>query len=358
MREAGEPVIDFSIGDPREPTPAFIPETLRAALPEVSQYPTVHGLADLRDAVAGYVVRRFGVAVDPATQILPSSGSKEVVFTTPLAFIDRGDGDAVGYGTPGYPIYERGARFAGAEAIGIRLEGDFVLRAEDIAPDAWKRLRMLWICSPHNPTGSVTDLDDLGDLVDACRRHDVLLCADECYTDLYEGEPPPSVLQVAGEGSTGILSLLSLSKRSGMTGYRSGAVVGDPGAIASLRQFRASVGVAPAEFVQSAAAAAWADDDHVAERRRVFAEKRAVLRRAFDALGHATVASEAGIYIWVLVGDDVKAAAALLEGGVVVSPGRAFGPGGEGFLRLALVPTVEECERAVEVLQACLRSVN
>ncbi len=358
MRDAGEPVIDFSIGDPLEPTPAFIPEALREAIPEVSQYPTVPGLPGLRRAVADYVQRRFGVDVDPGTQILPTSGSKEAVFTSPLAFVDRDAGDAVLFGTPGYPIYERGALFAGAEAIGIELTDDFVLRAADISADRWQRARMLWICSPHNPTGSVTGVDDLADLVDACRRHDVLLCADECYSDLYEDEAPPSVLQIAGPGAAGVVSLLSLSKRSGMTGYRSGAIVGDPEAIAVLRQFRASVGVAPAEFVQAAGAAAWADDAHTEQRRKIFAAKRRVLRRAFEELGYEVIGSRAGIYVWVRVGDDVAAAAALLAGGVVVSPGRVFGAGGEGYLRLALVPTVEECERAVEVLQACLRSVS
>ena len=156
MREAGERVIDFSIGDPREPTPPFIPEALKAAVPAVSQYPTVAGIAELRSAFAGYLSRRFGVAVDPDTQVIPTSGSKEAIFTTPFAFVDAAGGDAAGFGTPGYPVYERGTRFAGAEALGIRLTGDFVLRASDVPDDAWERLRILWICSPHNPTGSVT----------------------------------------------------------------------------------------------------------------------------------------------------------------------------------------------------------
>jgi acetylornithine aminotransferase len=359
MAAAGMPVIDFSIGDPREPTPPFIPAALKAAVPEVSQYPTVSGLGELRRAVASYAGRRFGVMVDPDTQVLPTSGSKEAVFTSPLAFIDRDAGDAVVYGTPGYPVYERGAAFAGAAAVGIRLGGDFVLRAGDIPSEVWGRTRMVWVCSPHNPAGVTTGRDDLADLVSACREHDALLCADECYADLYEGAAaPPSALEVAGKDARNVLSFLSCSKRSGMTGYRSGAIVGDAEAIAALRQLRASVGVASAEFVQAAAVQAWSDDAHAAERREIFARKRAVLRGAFADLGFEVVGSEAGIYLWVRVGDDAAAAATLLEGGVVASPGRAFGPGGEGHLRFALVPTVEECERAVEVLQRCLRSAN
>ena len=354
MRAAGRPVVDFSIGDPREPTPEFIKQALRDAVPDVSQYPTVPGLAEVREAVAGYVARRFGVEVDPATQILPTSGSKEAIFSTPLAFVDRDAGDAVVFGTPGYPVYERGALFAGAEAAGVRLHGDFVLRPGDIPEDLWRRARLVWTCSPHNPTGAVASADDTAELLEACRANDVLLLADECYADLYEDAPPPSALQVAGAGAPGVLSYLSLSKRSGMTGYRSGAIVGDPGAIAALRTLRGSVGVASQEFVQAAAVAAWGDHAHAAERREIFARKRAVLRPAFEEMGYEVVGSRAGIYLWVRVGDDAATARRLLEHGVVVSPGSAFGPGGEGFLRLALVPTVNDCEQAVEVVRRCL----
>ena len=358
MREAGERVIDFSIGDPREPTPGFIPAALKAAVPEVSQYPTVAGIADLREAFAGYLQRRFGVETDPDTQMIPTSGSKEAIFTTPFALVDAEGGDAVGFGTPGYPVYERGTRFAGAAALGIRLTGDFVLRAGDVPAGAWDRLRILWICTPHNPTGSVTGIDDLTDLVAACRERGVLLASDECYADLYEGEPPPSVLQASGPGFEGTLAYFSLSKRSGMTGYRSGMIVGDAGAIAALKQLRASVGVAPAEYVQAAAVAAWGDDEHARERREVFAAKRAVLRGPFEAAGFEVVGSGAGLYLWVDIGgDEMAAAKRLLEDGVVASPGSAFGSGGEGFLRFALVPTLEECGEAAEVLRTCLTEI-
>jgi succinyldiaminopimelate transaminase len=356
MRAAGQPLIDFSIGDPIEPTPDFIREAMRAAVPEVSQYPTVAGLPELRRAIADYLARRLGVTVDPASQVLPTSGSKEAIFSTPLAFIERGSPQAVVWATPGYPVYERGARFGGAEGIAARLEGDFVLRPEQIPEEAWRRARLLWVNYPHNPTGSVVSDGHLRALVERAREAGVLLLSDECYLDVYEGEPPPSVLQVAGPSSEGVLTYLSLSKRSGMTGYRSGAIVGDARAIAALRTLRSSVGVGSPEFIQAAAVAAWSDDAHVAERRAVFSAKRAVLRKAFEAMGFEVVGSQAGIYLWVQVGDDTATTARLLEAGVVVSPGRMFGPGGEGYLRLALVPRLEECEAAVEVLRACLES--
>ena len=354
MRARGEFVVDFSIGDPREPTPPFIREALRGAVPVVSQYPTVPGLRELRQAVAGYVGRRFGVEVDPDTQVLPTSGSKEAVFSTPLALITAGAGQAMVFGTPGYPVYERGARFAGADAVAIRLGGDFVLRAGDIPADVWRRAAGVWTCSPHNPTGAVTGAAELAELLEACREHDALLLADECYCDLYEDEAPSSALQVAGPGFADVVCYFSCSKRSGMTGYRSGAMVGDARAIAALRELRGSVGVASPDFVQTAAVSAWSDDAHAVQRRALFAAKRATLRRAFDDLGYEVVGSRAGIYLWVVVGDDLEVTKRLLDNGVVVSPGRIFGAGGEGHIRLALVPTMEEIEQAVEVLKACL----
>ena len=320
----------------------------------VSQYPTVAGLPELRKAVAAYVKRRFGVEVNPNTEVLPTAGSKEATFTTPLALITPGSGQAIVFGTPGYPVYERGARFAGADAVAIPLTGDFVLRAGDIPPEVWRRAAAVWICSPHNPTGSITGSADLADLIAACREHDALLLADECYCDLYEDEVPPSALEIAGPGYRNVVSYLSCSKRSGMTGYRSGAMVGDAGAIAALRDLRSSVGVASPEFVQAAAVAAWSDDAHAVERRGIFAAKRAVLRRFFEDLGYEVVGSRAGIYLWVAVDDDMATAERLLEHGVVVSPGRIFGSGGEGFIRFALVPTLEETKQAVEVLAKCL----
>lgn len=355
----GVNVIDFSIGDPREPTPPFIPAALRAAVPEVSQYPLTGGRVELRESIAAYLARRFGVEVDPATQVMPTSGSKEAVFSSPLAFIDRNAGQSVVYGTPGYPIYERGALFAGAAIDPITMRGDFVLRAEDVNEEQWQRARMLWICTPHNPTGAVTSDEDLSRLVERARDSDTLLMSDECYADVYEegAHPggPASVLQHAGPGAKGVLAFFSCSKRSGMTGYRSGAMVGDAEAIAALKRLRTATGTASPDFVQMAAAAAWGDDAHAAERRAIFAKKRDTLRPAFESLGMDVVASTAGLYMWVAVGDDMAVTDRLLEAGIVVSPGRFFGAGGEGFLRLALVPTVAQCEQAVGAIEEALR---
>jgi acetylornithine aminotransferase len=357
-RAAGLPVIDFTVGDPIEPTPPFIPDALRAAVPAVSQYPLTAGLPELKKTFVDYLARRFGVAVDPESQVLITSGSKEAIFTAPLAFVNRGGGDVVVYGSPSYPVYEWGARFAGAEVHEIRMSGDFVLRAGDIPGEVWSRSALVWTCSPHNPTGAVTTADELSGLLGRAREHGAILMSDECYVDLYEPqvhpEGPASALQVAGGGFTGMLAFYSCSKRSGMTGYRSGAIVGDAEAIAALRRLRAATGTASPHFVQAAAVAAWADDAHARERRSIFSAKRRVLREAFERSGYRPVASNAGLYLWIEVDDDIEAARRLLDGGVVVSPGRFFGSGGAGHLRLALVPTLGECEAAVEVIEECL----
>lgn len=354
LRDRGEDLIDFSIGDPREPTPPAVREALIEAVPIVSQYPTTRGLADLRAAIAGYVHRRTGSVIDADTQVLPTSGSKEAIFSTALAFVDRTRRPLVAFPTPGYPIYERGAALAGAEPYPIELDGDFVLRSEQLDEAEWRRAALVWTCHPHNPSGAVTPAPDLQRLVEQSRASETWLCVDECYLDLYEGDPVESVLGMAGNDLTGVLSFLSLSKRSGMTGYRSGAIVGDAEAIRMLTALRTSTGSAPPEFTQAAATVAWSDDTHVAERRDVFARKRSIVRSAFADAGYEVVGSRAGIYVWVRVDDDLDATARLLESGVVVAPGRAFGAGGEGYLRLALVPKVEECRSAAERVIACL----
>lgn len=352
LRESGGLLADFSIGDLREPTPPVVPQALREAVPAVSRYPTVAGLPELRSAIAAYVRRRFAVEVDPDSEVLPVSGAKEAIFSTPLAFINREEGQAAVWSTPGYPVYERGALFAGAESVPVAVRDDFAFRASDVPDPVWGRARMLWLCTPHNPAGSVIPLDELIRFRERAAASDVLICSDECYADVYEAEPPPSLLQAGG--TAGVLVYFSLSKRSGMTGYRSGAVVGDPAAIAALKLLRSGTGTASPEFVQAAAAVAWGDDGHAARVREVIRERRAVLRRGLAGPGLDAAGSEAGMYLWLKVSDDLAVTDRLLDAGVAVTPGRAFGPGGRNYIRLALVPTVEECEQAMEVMKKCL----
>ena len=257
----------------------------------------------------------------------------------------------VAYGMPGYPVYERGTRFAGGAPLPmtLRAEDRFLLRIDEVDP---QKTRILWINYPHNPTGATATYRHLEKVAAFCRERDVLLFSDECYNDLYSGEPPPSILEVTAERT---LAFCSLSKRSGMTGYRSAMMAGDRALISALKKLRPSIGAATPSFVQDAAIAAWNDDEHVERRRRIFAEKRALFVDFFERAKLEYLPTDASIYLWVTVPDDEAYALRLLEEGIVVAPGRSFGPGGEGYLRVALVPGLEECRRAIELWEALIR---
>ncbi len=355
VRESGIELFDFGTGDPREPTWPKIRDALARGVPEVSQYPSAPGKRTLREAFAGWMERRHGVALDPETEVLPATGSKEAIFHAPLAFLHPShERRGVAYGTPGYPVYERGTLFAGGEPMPVRLraEDGFLLRVEEADPDA---VRAVWINYPHNPTGASASYDYLEKVASFCREHDVLLFSDECYNEIYSGgDPPPSILEVTRERT---LAFCSLSKRSGMTGYRAAMMAGDPELIAALKTLRPSIGVATPEFVQDAATAAWGDDAHVEERRRVFGEKRELFKDFFERVDLDYLPTDASFYLWMAVpeafaGDDEAYASRLLQLGIVVAPGRSFGPGGEGFIRIALVPSVERCRQAIELWES------
>jgi acetylornithine aminotransferase len=354
LRHAGREVFDFGIGDPREPTPAFIVDKLRESVPAVSQYPRVAGTPALRAAAAGYLARRFGVRLDPETQILPSAGAKEAIFHLAACLIDpQSDRRLVLYPDPGYPIYERGAVFAGGEPRAIPLSRDngFLVDVRRLPDSLLSRTAILWICSPHNPTGSVMPPTFLRAIAEAAERHGFVVASDECYADVYAEEKPASFLEVS---TSRVVVFHSLSKRSGMTGMRSGFMAGDAALIGALRRFRPSIGTASPDFIQAAAAEAWNDDVHVAERRSVFSKKRALLLDTVQTLGLEVVASEAGLYLWIAVPTDHRDDAAYAEAlakstGIIVQPGSYLGASGRGFVRLSLSPTLEECRRAADI---------
>jgi succinyldiaminopimelate transaminase len=346
LEKKGVDLFDFGTGDPREPTDTKIRQALIDGVPEVSRYPSTAGKRTLREAFCGWIKRRHGVTLDPEGEVLPATGSKEAIFHAPLAFLHHSQEQrGVAYGTPGYPVYERGALLAGGEALPVELKGEngFLLPSQVIDPE---RTRILWINYPHNPTGATATYEYLESVVEFCRKHSILLFSDECYNDIYSGDPPPSILEITTERT---LAFCSLSKRSGMTGYRSAMMAGDPELIAALRKLRPSIGVATQSFVQDAATAAWDDDAHVEKRRRIFGEKRAIFTEFFAHAGLEYLPTEASFYLWVTVpdGDDEAYALRLMEEGIIVAPGRAFGAGGEGYVRIALVPGLEECRLAI-----------
>ena len=351
----GVDVIDFGKGDPNEPTDPIIREALVAALPERSPYPLAQGLPELREAVAGWCARRFGVALDPDTEIVPTYGSKEAIFSLAQVLVDpRSERRLVLWGEPAYPVYERGALFAGAEVGTVPLvrEHGFVPDLGAVDPATWERTAIVWVNYPNNPTGAVAPLSFYEELAELAARHDFVVASDEAYSELWFDEPPPSALQVPDRSR--VIVFQTLSKRSSMTGYRSGFVAAPPEVIAALKAYRPTVGTAPQEFVQRASVVAWGDERHVEQTRARYRAKREVLMPVLAARGWEVVASEATMYLWVAIptGESGEAVALrLLEHGVIVSPGTFFGPSGEGYVRFALVPTLEECRRAAAILE-------
>ena len=344
LEAAGVEVIDFGKGDPNEPTDPMIRQALVDALPERAPYPLAEGLPELRQAAAGWLGRRFGVSVDPDTEIVPTYGSKEAIFS--LAQVLGTAGRTVVFGEPAYPVYERGARFAGADVrtLSLRRENGFVPDLDELDDD----VALLWVNYPHNPTGAVAPRAFYDELAEAAARHDFLVASDEAYTELWFDEPPPSALQAADRSR--VIVFQTLSKRSSMTGYRSGFVTGPAEVVAALKAYRPTVGTAPQEFVQRASVVAWDDERHVAETRARYRAKREVLLPAIESRGWEIVGSEATMYLWVAVPDPEAVVEALLAHGVVVSPGAFFGPSGAGYVRFALVPTLAECERAARIV--------
>jgi len=359
-RAQGRTLIDFGVGDPREVTPAFIREALTDAVQPVSSYPRAAGLPELREAVCGWVERRYGIGLDPDLDILPLLGSKELVFSLVQMVLDPTAGrDLAVVTAPGYPIPERGARWAGADVLRLPLHeaNGFLADLDAVEAGQWARTALLWLNYPNNPTGAVAPLAYLQRAAELARRHGFLLVSDEAYSELwFEGGPPAGVLQV-GDLSN-VVAVNTLSKRSSMTGYRSGFAAGDRELIAALKRLRPAVGVTPQEFVQRASVAAWGDEAHVEENRARYAAKRAVFLDLFARTGVEVAGSAATFYLWVRVPGGTSSFAWALDllerAGVIVAPGSFFGPEGEGYVRMAMVPTVQDCERAAAVLEGLL----
>ena len=354
----GVELIDFGKGDPREETDPLIRRALVESIEPFSSYPLAEGLPELRRAVAGWCRRRFGVELDPEAEVIPTYGSKEAIFHLAQVVLDPdADKRTVATTEPGYPVYDRGALFAGGEVEPLPLleENGFLPDLEAVADELWERTAILWINYPNNPTGATAPLDFLERAAALAHEHDFLLAADEAYTELWFGSPPHSALEVSDRANVAVFQ--TLSKRSSMTGYRSGFVAAPRELIEALRQYRPSVGTAPQEFVQRASIAAWEDEAHVERTRDVYRRKRDLLLPVLARKGIRVAGSEATIYLWLETpaGEtSERLAERLLEAGLIVSPGSFFGPSGHGYWRLALVPTEQECARAAEILERTL----
>jgi acetylornithine aminotransferase len=356
VRARGIELIDFGVGDPREATDPTIRRALVDAVGERLGYPLAIGRRDLREAIAGWVERRFDLRLDPETEVIPTLGSKEAIFSFAQLVVDRSSDKRVVVVTePGYPVQERGALFAGAEVRHVPLlaEHDFLPDLDAI--DFWDRIALFWVNYPNNPTGATAPAAFYEELGARARAHDFLICSDEAYSEIWFDEPPGSALQVTDRSS--VVAFNTLSKRSSMTGYRSGFVAAPPDVIAALRKFRPTVGTAPQEFVQRASVVAWGDEQHVERTRDIYRRKRALIEPVLQERGIRVAASRATFFLWLEVPKlelPEEFVARLLERGIVVAPGSFFGPAGDGYVRLALVPSEEECDRAAAILREVL----
>jgi LL-diaminopimelate aminotransferase len=360
---AGADVIDFGVGDPTEPTPEPVVRAAIAGLWEsrTAGYPSYIGSPEFRQAVALWYRRRYGVALDPATQVSSTVGSKEAIFHLPEAFVDPGD--VVLVPSPGYPPYTRGTQFAEGRSVAyaVRAEGP-VLPDLDLLPDAVaSRLRVVWITQPHVPTGRAAERAELERLVAQVRERGLLLCSDEAYSELWLEAPVMSALETGAEY---VLVFQSLSKRAAMTGWRVGFVAGDARAIAAFRRLKTNIDSGTPNFVQAAAITALADEEAPAAARSAYAARADVMLPALARLGCRTSRPQAGFYLWVGTPDRVPGtefarrllqeapALAVLPGEWLAEdvPGSAQPPGA-GHVRLALVPPLERCREAAARLE-------
>ncbi len=342
---------DFGTGDPKDPMAPFLLEALKLSIPEVSQYPPSLGSPELRNAACGWLQRHLGVAAEPGN-IVSTNGSKEAIFHTPLALAELLR-PGILYPDPGYPVYLSGAKAARIPAFPVALppDRDFLLAPGDL-PCGWSG-GALWVCSPHNPTGAALDWAALEAVYDWAQKAGTVLLSDECYVDL---APPntPSLLQVSRDrGYAGVLAYFSLSKRSGMTGLRTGFLTGDPLLVGLQKRFRPHAGLGTPTFIQGAAAAAWEDDAHVLDRQKAFRSRREVVEAALGRLGLTWCPSQSAIYVWVRAPQDFPSGDAYAdwlarEAGIVVTPGSAFGVSCPQWFRIALVPTLEDTSAAME----------
>lgn len=338
-----EGTVDLSIGTPVDPTPALIRDALTSAA-DAHGYPTTHGTDALRRAVAGWFVRRRGVAgLDPRA-VIPTVGSKEFIAWLPT-LLGLGPGDVVVFPATAYPTYAIGARIAGAEAVAADT-------LADLDEDVRARVRLVWTNSPANPTGAVLDTPALKAIVDDARALGAVVCGDECYAELgwddWEGRTIPCILapEVSGGDHTGLLSVYSLSKQSNLAGYRAAFAAGDPELVAALVNTRKHAGMIVPAPVQHAMAVALADDEHVVAQKALYRARREALLPALREAGCAVDHSEAGLYLWTRRADLDPAAATeqdswdllgeLADLGIVAGPGVFYGEAGHGYVRVAL----------------------
>ncbi len=362
-RAEGVDIISLGIGDPDTPTPGVVVRRMQDAVadPGTHQYPSNRGRASFRDAVAGFYERRFAVSLDPDTEVIPALGAKEAIANINLALLDPG---AVALASdPGYPVYTMGPLLVGAEPVPMPLipsrgfEPDF----DAIPAEVLDRARLMYLNYPNNPTGAVVEGDLFERAVALARRHDFIVVHDNAYSEItYDGYVAPSFLATPGAKEVGI-EVFSLSKTYNMTGWRSGAVVGNPDVLSAYWQLKTNLDSGMFDAVQEASVAALESDQaSVREMCGIYRRRRDVLVDALRAIGLDVTPPKGAIYVWARVPEGETSASfteRVLEGaGVVITPGSAYGRSGEGFVRMSLTVPDARLMEAAERISRLVRS--
>ncbi len=365
--------ISLGIGEPRHATPKLVTDALSANLSGLASYPATAGEPALREAAAGWLQRRYGVAVNPATQILPVNGSREALFALTQTVVDgTKPGAVVLCPNPFYQIYEGATLLAGAQPYYVPSDParNFAVDWDSVPAEVWARTQMIFTCSPGNPTGAVMPLDEWKKLFALSDRYGFVIASDECYSEIYfRDEPPLGGLEAAARlgrsDFKNLIALTSLSKRSNVPGMRSGFVAGDAALIKPFLLYRTYHGSAMSTVVQAASVAAWNDEQHVIENRNLYREKFARVTPLLSAVLDVTL-PDAAFYLWAGVkGSDTDFARELLAlYNVTVLPGsylareaHGFNPGA-GRIRMALVAETAECVEAAERIVQFVKSRN
>ena len=356
-RARGEDVISLAIGDPDIPTPEHILRSLEEAVrkPANHRYPESDGLPELRQAIARWYRRRFGVVLDPNKEVLPTIGSKEGIAHIAWCYIDPGDIALVP--DPGYPVYSVGTMLAGGEShyLPLTRNNGFLPDLDAIPDDVADRAKILWINYPNNPTAAIADLSFFEKVVDFARAHDIAVCHDGPYTEVaYDGYEPVSFLQAPGAIDVGI-EFHSLSKSYNMTGWRIGMAVGNAEMIDALMRMKSNVDSGIFQAVQIAAIAALdGPQDAIAEHNRVYQARRDRLVPALREMGLEVDSPKASLYVWAKLPEGVTsgefASRLIKSANVVVTPGRGYGEAGEGFIRCSLTVPDDQLDRAIQRL--------
>ena len=354
----GVDIISFGVGDPDLPTAPHIVDALARAARDSSthRYPSYTGMPRFREAIAAWYERRFGVNLDPGTEVQPLVGSKEGIFHLPVAFIDAGDAALVP--DPGYPVYETGTLLAGGRstAMALTAENQFLPDLDALAPADLEAARVMWLNYPSNPTTAVATKEFFERAVEFCLQHDMLLAHDAAYTEItFDGYVAPSVLEVEGARDCAV-EFHSLSKTYNMTGWRVGWVGGAPPAIEAIKRLKTNIDSGIFDAVQSAGVAALeGPQDHVMHSVETYRRRRDLLCDGLKAMGIVIDPPVASIYVWAPVPEghtsESFATRLLEEAGVVVAPGNGYGRRGEGFVRFSLTLPDERLEQGVERLR-------